>query len=146
MTDEVRRDVVHLGLDLRPIPVDVGDGIEWGFHPDPEPHQWSSLVDALKVFAKFEEVDFGGEQFVESLNGLKNAMADLIIDPAQQEEWKSKTYGLRASQAIANALMELWTGFPTDQPSPSGKGSSGTGSGSSRPGTRKASGGGSSRR
>ena len=35
MTDQVRRDIVKLGLDFRAIPVDIGDGIEWEFHPDP---------------------------------------------------------------------------------------------------------------
>ena len=77
MTDEVRRDVVKLGLDFRAIPVDLGDGVEWEFNPDPSPEQWSTLVDALKQFTKFEDEDFGGDAFKHALAGFTNAMADM---------------------------------------------------------------------
>ena len=127
MTNEVRRDVVKLGLDFRPIPVDLGDGIEWEFHPDPTPEQWSSLVDALKVFTKFGDDDFGGEAFKNALADFTKAMSALIVDVKQQEKWIKKNYGLGPQQKISEALMEIWTGFPTNQPSRSGKGSKRTG-------------------
>lgn len=128
MTDEVRRDVVRLGLDFRPIPVDLGDGIEWEFHPDPSPEQWSILVEALKGFTKFEDDVFGGDAFKEALAHLTKAMSEMIVNPAQQAQWIEKNYGLGPQQKISEALMGIWTGFPTDQPSPSGKGSKATGS------------------
>jgi hypothetical protein len=127
MTDEVRRDVVKLGLDFRAIPVDLGDGVEWEFHPDPSPEQWSTLVDALKQFTKFENDDFGGDAFKSALAGFTNAMAAMLVRKKQQEEWIKKGYGLGPQQAISEALMGIWTGFPTTQPSPSGKGSRATG-------------------
>ena len=127
MTDQVRRDTVKLGLDFRPIPVDVGDGTEWEFHSDPGPEQWGALVDSLKVFTKFEDADFGGQQFEEALATFTAAMAGLLVDAKQQKDWVAKKYGLAAQQAISEALMGLWTGFPTKQPSPSGKGSKTTG-------------------
>ena len=127
MTDEVRRDVVKLGLDFRAIPVDLGDGVEWEFHPDPSAEQWSTLVDALKKFTKFEDDDFGGEAFKSALTGFTNAMADMLVRAEQQKEWKKKGYGLGPQQAISEALMGIWTGFPTTQQSPSGKGSRATG-------------------
>lgn len=127
MTDEVRRDVVKLGLDFRAIPVDLGDGIEWEFHPDPSPEQWSTLVDSLKQFTKFEDDDFGGDAFKSALAGFTNAMAEMLVRKEQQREWLKKGYGLGPQQAISEALMGIWTGFPTTQPSPSGKGSRRTG-------------------
>ena len=127
MTEEVRRDVVKLGLDFRAIPVDLGDGIEWEFHPDPTAEQWSTLVDALKEFTKFEDDDFGGDAFKHALAGFTNAMAEMLVRKDQQKEWLKKGYGLGPQQAISEALMGIWTGFPTKQQSPSGKGSRPTG-------------------
>lgn len=127
MTNEVRRDVVKLGIDFRPIPVDLGDGIEWEFHPDPSPQQWSTLVAALKEFTKFEDDDFGGEAFEGALLNFTKAMSQLIVNEEQQKLWIEKGYGLGPQQAISEALMGMWTGFPTKQPSPSGKGSKRTG-------------------
>ena len=131
MTDEVRRDVVKIGLDFRAIPVDVGDGIEWEFHPDPTPQMWSVLVNALKKFTKFEEDDFGGDAFKEALAGFTEAMSKMLVKTKQQNEWIKKGYGLGPQQAISEALMGIWTGFPTTQQSSSGKASKRTGSASS---------------
>lgn len=127
MTDEVRRDVVKLGLDFRAIPVDLGDGIEWEFHPDPSPQQWSTLVTALKKFTKFEDEDFGGEMFETALADFTKAMSEMLVRAEQQKEWVEKGYGLGPQQAISEALMGIWTGFPTKQSSGSGKGSKRTG-------------------
>ncbi len=135
MVDEVRRDVVKLGLDFRPIPVDLGDGIEWEFHPDPSPEQWSTLVDALKEFTKFGDDDFGGDAFKSAFGGFTRAMSEMLVKAEQRAEWIEKGYGLGPQQAISEALMEIWTGFPTNQPSQSGRGSKKTGSTSSPRGT-----------
>jgi hypothetical protein len=127
MTDEVRRDVVKLGLDFRAIPVDLGDGVEWEFHPDPSAEQWATLVDALKQFTKFEDADFGGDSFKEALSSFTKAMSEMLVRKEQQKEWLKKNYGLGPQQAISEALMGIWTGFPTTRQSPSGKGSKATG-------------------
>ena len=127
MTNEVRRETVKLGLDFRPIPVDLGDGVEWDFHPDPSPQQWSTLVDALKSFTKFGDDDFGGDDFKTALAGFTAAMSDLLVGEGQREKWIEKDYGLGPQQAISQALMKIWTGFPTKQPSQSGRGSKETG-------------------
>lgn len=127
MTSEVRRDVVKLGLDFRAIPVDLGDGIEWEFHPDPSPQQWSTLVGALKEFTKFEDADFGGEAFENALAGFTKAMSEMLVRDEQKAQWIEKGYGLGPQQAISEALMGIWTGFPTKQQSPSGKASKRTG-------------------
>lgn len=124
---EVRREVVQLGLDFRAIPVDLGDGIEWEFNSDPSPEQWSELVNALKKFTKFADDDFGGDEFKNALAEFTGAMSGLLVKPAQRKQWVAKKYGLGPQQAISEALMEIWTGFPTKQQSSSGKGSKRTG-------------------
>lgn len=120
---EIRRDVVKLGIDFRPIPVDLGDGIEWEFHPDPSPEQWTALVAAIREFGKFGEDNFGGPEFQASLEKFTEAMAEVLTNEEQKKLWREKRYGLGAQQAISQALMEMWTGFPTKSPSPSGKAS-----------------------
>lgn len=127
MSDEVRRDTVKLGLDFRSIPVDVGDGIEWEFDSDPSPQQWSVLVDSLKEFTKFENEDFGGTEFEKALAAFTKAMSELLVADLQKKAWVKKSYGLGPQQAVSEALMKIWTGFPTKQPSQSGKGSNRTG-------------------
>jgi hypothetical protein len=127
MTNEVRRDVVKLGLDFRAIPVDLGDGVEWEFHPDPSPQQWSTLVNALKQFTKFDDADFEGHAFEEALTAFTKAMSEMLVRAEQQVAWIEKGYGLGPQQAISEALMGIWTGFPTNQQSQSGKGSKPTG-------------------
>lgn len=128
MASEVRRDVVKLGLDFRAIPVDLGDGIEWEFNSDPSAEQWSTLVNALKKFTQFGDADFGGDAFKEALEGFTKAMSEMLVKVEQQVEWVEKGYGLGPQQQISEALMEIWTGFPTKQQSQSGKGSRKTGS------------------
>lgn len=135
MVDEVRRDVVKLGIDFRPIPVDLGDGIEWDFHPDPNPDQWNSLVEALRGFSSIKEDSLDGEAFGKALTNLTNAMAQMLTTEEQADKWIEKRYGLGPQQAISEALMEKWTGFPTKQPSPSGEGSKNSGSAQSSTGT-----------
>ena len=128
MTGEARRDAVRIGIDFRAIPVDLGDGIEWEFTSDPDPHQWAGLVEALKGFTKFDDSAFGGEAFKEALSTLSHAMSKFIVKAEQQAQWIEKQYGLGPQQKVSEALMEMWTGFPTSPPSPSGKGSRATGS------------------
>lgn len=125
---EVKREVVRLGLDFSPIPVDVGDGVEWEFTHDPDPTQWSGLVNSLRGFTTFDKGEFSGEEFEAALDGLSVAMSELLVDEDQKPLWVEKHYGLMVQQAISEALMERWTGFPTPPPSPSGKGSRRTGS------------------
>lgn len=128
MVTEIRRDTVRLGLDLRPIPVDVGDGIEWEFTSDPSPEQWAGLVESLSSMTKLEDnTDVSGEVFATALSAFTVAMGALILNEKQRDEWVAKGYGLGPQQAISQALMELWTGFPTKQQSPSGEDSNPTG-------------------
>jgi len=129
-TEVNRRAVVKVGIDFRPIPVDLGDGVEWDFTSDPSPEQWSSLVGALGGFADVLGADGKGLSsggFEKALEGLNEAMSGLLVKLEDRLAWAERGYGLGPQQAIAEALMEEWTGFPSPPASPSGKGSKRTG-------------------
>lgn len=128
---EVRRDVIKLGLNLDPVPLDVGDGTDpWVFSSDPSPEQWGAVIAALKKFEVLagegaESVD--GDYLTDSLNQLTQALMDLLTTEAQKKKWVDRAYGLGPQQAISEVLMEQWTGFPTKPGAPSGKASKKTG-------------------
>lgn len=134
MSNEVRRDVVRLGIDFRTIPVDLGDGIEWEFDSDPSPDKWAALMAAFKtlesVVGSGEGVDLenvSGDDFSKALGEFTKAMSLMLSSEEQQKKWVERGYGLGPQQAISEELINLWTGFPTKQPSPSGEGSKTTG-------------------
>lgn len=125
---EVTRSVVKLGLDLSPIPLDIGDGVVWKFTSDPSPEQWSSLMAALKVFTTLKDDADGDEsRFTKALSDFSIAMSNMLLDPKQQAEWVERGYGLVPQQAVSEVLMETWSGFPTKQQSESGTESKKTG-------------------
>lgn len=127
---EVSREVVSIGLDFRPIPINVGDGKIWGFTPDPDKAQWGTLTGTLKVLSKFKDIseeDAAQVDLSEAIDSLTGAVAALLADPEDVKAWKKRGYGLLAQQRVARALMEQWTGFPTTSSSPSGKKSKPTG-------------------
>ena len=95
---EVTRSVVKLGLDLSPIPLDVGDGIVWMFTSDPSAEQWSTLMTALKVFTKLkDDVNEDENQFTQALSDFSKAMSHMLLDPDQQLALGRK--GLRSGSA-----------------------------------------------
>lgn len=128
MNAQVQREVVKIGLDFRPILIDVGDDTVWEFTSDPSPEQWSALVNALRKFTTLQDENaVGGTEFEDALHGFTKAMSMTLIDPEQQEQWIERRYGLGPQQAVSEHLMEQWSGFPTKELSPSGQGSKPTG-------------------
>lgn len=129
MSNEVRRDVVKLGIDFRPIPVDLGDGIEWEFTSDPSTEQWSTLLDTITELGKLDDKKFSSDSktMLNALTKFTKAMSAMLLSEEQQEEWLQRGYGLGPQQAISEALTEIWTGFPTKQQSNSGEESKKTG-------------------
>lgn len=127
---EVKRNVVKLGLDFQTIPLDIGDGVVWEFVSDPSPHQWSSLLNGMKAFTRFSGLDednFDESVVIDALNGLSESLAGMLSNGDQKKAWIERGYGLGPQQAVAEYLMEAWTGFPTKQDSRSGQGSKTTG-------------------
>lgn len=121
-TKKVDRKVVSIGLDFRPVPVNLGDGRIWEFNPDPSTEQWARVQAAMDVFNEVEkgkDSSAAVEKISEAHNLLEDAVVGLLI--ADGEEFREKSYGLFALQRLTVALMETLTGFPTKPQGPSGK-------------------------
>lgn len=139
---DINREVVSVGLDFRPIPIDIGDGKVWGFNPDPDPAELDNLMRALRAVGKagkeVESVDGEGVEFEKVLRGLSEAIGQLIVDPEQKKEWLAKrSYGLGALSGLTSVLMEQVSGFPQKSDGGSGKPSGKSGRTGSRGGTGK---------
>lgn len=132
MNTQVNREVVKIGLDFRPIPIDLGDGKVWHFTSDPSTEQWAILTSALRKFSVFQgrtdEDILGSGEFEGVISGLTNALAEMLVDTDQKREWIDRGYGIGPQQRVSEYLLETWSGFPTQQPSSSGRELSQTGS------------------
>lgn len=125
MVNEVTREVVSVGIDFSPIPVDIGDGVIWKFHPDPDPAVWDNLQTVLMGFQQTQDVsdeDAAQVKIKPLLEKLHGALGQLLLDKEQKDKWAKTSYGLLPLQRLAQVIMEQLTGFPTNQPSQSGKG------------------------
>lgn len=139
MTESTDRKTVSLGLDFRPVPVDVGDGKLWEFDPDPSPAKWDRLVNVMNVFVKNaekdEDVPASEEETQKLYDELTEAVSKLLLSEEQQAEWEQRRYGMFAQRTVAIALMGELSGFPTESESTSGPDSEPTGSPESPDGT-----------
>lgn len=122
MNDEVKRETVSVGLDFRPVPLDLGDNVVWEFEPDPSSQQWQVLSLALKGFSSLASEEKEDFDVTKPMDALTDALVNLLVRDDQKKLWREKGYGLMPMQKVATVLMEQWTGFPTKQPSNSGKG------------------------
>lgn len=126
---EINRDTISIGIDFRPIPVDVGDGKVWNFNPDPAPSELDVLFSALREIGaagkKANSEDGDGEgsvEFGKGLGALKSALGGLLVEAKQRTEWNKQPYGIGVMNALSNVLVEQITGFTRESPKTSGKG------------------------
>lgn len=128
MSKEIQREVVSIGLDFRPIRLDVGDGQVWEFQPEPEPAQFDRLISTMKSFSKIGEAmqDNGAQEessgMTNALDELRKALGALLVDQADRSKFMKQKYGLRSLNALCNAVIEETTGFTGKSPKGSGKG------------------------
>lgn len=127
MTQDVDRSVVTLGVDYRPIPINLGDGVVWQFDPDPSPSKFNQLTKAVKALGpvgkKMSDAETEDDgTFERAMTGLKDALGALLLDKDQRKKWAERDYGFRSMNALVGRLMEEITGFTEASPSGSGKG------------------------
>lgn len=122
--NEIKREIVSIGLDFRPIPIDLGDGKVWEFHPDPDKTLFNNLVRALKNMGAVGKAmqDGDSDDFEAALDTLAKAQGALLVKKTQRDEWAKADYGMAALSALADVLMEQITGFTQQSQKPSGKG------------------------
>lgn len=128
MTDDVRREAVKVGLDFRPVPIDLGDGNVWNFDPDPEPARFNDMMKAIRgVGASGKALEKNDEaadtnQLVTTMAALKDAVGACLVDDKQREKWSKKSYGLKTMTALVNAYSQEISGFTPPSSKGSGKG------------------------
>lgn len=120
---EIHREVVSIGIDFRPVPIDMGDGVIWNFDPDPSPDKWETLTRALTAFGGIEDLDeqkpdpkalnSATSRLMPLTAGLTDAIAGILVEPVQRKKFVTRAYSMFSLQRLANTLMEVLSGFPT---------------------------------
>lgn len=121
MSEQINRETVSVGIDFRPIPIDMGDGQVWMFDPDPTPGKWSGLSRALTAFGRLnvtadsseEEVDAAAQDMESLTTGLTDSIAELLVDIKQRKAFRDRGYSTNALQRLAKVLIQTLSGFPT---------------------------------
>lgn len=109
------RESVAIGLDLRPIPVDMGDGRL--FHLDGNPSgkaEWFELSNAAVHLASLagngKATD--PEEALKRLGEFRDAFLPFLPDD-EHDEWQNAKYGGMVMQTLYSKYVETLTGLPT---------------------------------
>lgn len=114
MSDE--RAAIDIGVDLRPLPLKVGDDI-WLFNPDPGKEFFGALA---RAGARLEN-NRSEEDVNEGLDALRDILSAELTRADQVEEFISRNYGLAVLTALSRVYPEQVTGIPTVPSSGSGQ-------------------------
>lgn len=126
----ITREKVSIGLDFRPLPLDIGDGIDWLFNTQASLDDWNALNHGLIAFGSIPqdlEVEEGqeptpeqiaavvaaNEQMVQLADNLTAALVTLLVDAKQKKAFAERRYNLEALTAFASTYIQQTSGFPT---------------------------------
>lgn len=117
MSEADERQVVQIGVDLRPVPLRLpGEDVIWLFNADPD----------VDFFASMEKVGTAlegeGENRWESVETMRGILKDALVDSKQRKEFIDRKYGLAGLMGLAKAYTEQVVGNPTQSSSASGAG------------------------
>lgn len=117
MSEAEERQVVQIGVDLRPVPLRLpGEEVVWLFNADPDVEFFASLE---KVGTSLEG---DGEDRWESVNTMREILTSALVQPAQRKAFAERKYGLAGLMGLARAYTEQVVGTPTQSSSASGGG------------------------
>lgn len=105
MSDE--RTPVPVGIDLRPIPLEMSDGKTYHFNADP-PKEFFATVARVKAEGRDSGVD--DYEFVDS---LREVLLSQIVTDEDQEAYTEANYGLAALNALSKSYAKAVLGDPT---------------------------------
>lgn len=103
MTNE--RQPVQVGIDLRPIPLEMSDGTTYHFNPDP-PKEFFAEVARIKN-------DDGPDDDYEFVDSLRQVLAGQIVDETESQSFIERNFGLPALNAISSTYASAVLGRPT---------------------------------
>lgn len=117
MSEAEERQVVQIGVDLRPVPLRLpGEEVIWLFNADPDVGFFSSLEKVGTVLDSDDEDRWG------AVETMRTILKDALIEPAQQKAFMDRNYGLAGLVGLSKAYTEQVVGTPTQSSSPSGVG------------------------
>lgn len=99
------RQPVQVGIDLRPIPLVVGEET-YHFNPDPDGAFFAAV-------ARIRSDKTENYEFVES---LRKVMADQIVVPAEKKAFLARKLGLPGLNAVAKTYSAAVLADPTSPP------------------------------
>lgn len=104
MTED--RKPIQVGIDLRPIPLELSDGTVFHFNPDP-PKEFFQTVSQLKEDRNDDDSDW------EFIDTLRKTLADQVIGVGERKAFTARKFGLAALNKISTAYSEGVLGSPT---------------------------------
>jgi hypothetical protein len=109
------RTPVQVGVDLRPIPLNLSDGESYPFNADPPKHFFSETERLAKEMQK-DKVDKW-----DVVDRMREVLADQIVDEERRAAFMKHEYGFAVLGSIAKTYAEQVVALPTQSPSGSGK-------------------------
>lgn len=106
------RNFMSTKLDFSPFTLDVGDGVSWGFSPDPSPAETSRLSKAMEAIS--EASGGGAEELEVAYAAILDAIKARIIDEKQRKEFPKPEYGTQALMWFGLHLATGRDGLPTE--------------------------------
>lgn len=102
MSDE--RTPIQVGIDLRPIPLQMSDGNIFRFDPDPG-KQFFETVSRIR-----QERDGDDEADYSFIDDLRKILASQIVDPEERKAFTKRAYGLPALNDISKTYSRAVLG------------------------------------
>jgi hypothetical protein len=106
------RQPLQVGIDLRPIPLQMEDeaGTVWLFNPDPD-KQFFATVARIKDNDDDDQTD---PAYWDYIDELREVIGSQILDETERTEFMAREYGLKALDAIAKTYSAGVSGRPTE--------------------------------
>lgn len=106
------REPVAIGLDLRPIPFDMGDGHVFHLHPEPSSKaEWFALTKFAAHLGKLT-TETDPDKAVADLDDFRGAFLPLIAAD-ERDAWLEAEYGGITLALLYKKYVETLTGLPT---------------------------------
>lgn len=101
--------LMSTGVDFSPFKLDVGDGREWSFQPDPMPAQTEALSQAMTGLG-----DPGEGGMTAAFDRLVEAIRALLVDEKDRADFPLPMYGSNSLMFFGLRIATGRDGFPTE--------------------------------
>lgn len=107
------RTPLQVGIDLRPLPLQMQDGTVWSFNPDPGKEFFATVA---LIKEDKDDDDPTDPAYWDFIDQLREVLATQMTDDKERKEFLTRGYGLAALNSISKTYSDGVLGRPT-QPS-----------------------------